>query len=302
LSLGRAVTAIGRHNDVLDELESLGVVVIRHDLSEPFTAEDLKRLSCIRTIVQCGIQGIAAKNISTSIAVSTHHLLDAAELIGASRFIYISSASVYSRSGGHITAHENDELPKPDCAETASFIEAEVEVLTRLGRGTVVLRPQCIYGPGDDEFLPYLIRNIHAGHLPLIADGRAVFDPVHVEDVVDAIIASEKGRGSAARVFNISGGDPIEVKEFIDRLSSHIGEVVTWKKSSAIAARTRAKMADIRDNIGRKNRLSSNTGFVNLLANDLTLDIGRAERTLNWSPKIAIRDGLAEAMSDLHKH
>lgn len=303
LDLGRSVTALGRNAEQLEILEQLGAKVIRHDLALPFTQEEVKSLSHVRTIIHAAALSSPfgrKRDFWVANIDATRNMVELAERINSKRFIHISTPAVYYRPTDQFGLHEGAELPQPINHYAGTKRAAEELVLTRLGRGAVVLRPRGIYGSGDTALLPRLITAAKAGPLPLLRGGRATTDITHVEDVVDAIISAEKAGSSGARIFNISGGEPINIRDLIDQVCAELSVPVSWRRVPTPVAMTAARAAEMRAALTGWKREPRVTRYsLGLLAYSQTLDIGRAERALGWTPKISIEDGIAEALAGL---
>lgn len=303
LDLGRSVTALGRSTEKLEELEAIGARVMARDLAQPFTQDEAKALAHIRTIVHAAALSAPfgrKRDFWVANINGTRHLVDLAEQIDAKRFIHISTPAVYYRPVDQVGLHEGLELPQPINHYAGTKRAAEELVLSRLGRGTVVLRPRGIYGHGDTALLPRLITAARAGSLPLLRGGAAATDITHVEDVVDAIIAAERAGSSSARIFNISGGEAINIHDLIDRICNELSIPVVWRSVPTPIAMAAARAAELRAALtGWRQEPRITRYSLGLLAYTQTLDIGRAERNLGWTPRIDLETGLTEALSGL---
>lgn len=301
LALGRSVTALGRNQDRLDELAALGARVIARDLATPFTKDEIAGLTHIRTIVHAAALSAPfgrKKDFWDANINGTRHMVELAQKIDAKRFIHISTPAVYYRPADQVGLHEGHELPQPVNHYAGTKRAAEELVLSRLGRGTVVLRPRGIYGHGDTALLPRLITAARSGPLPLLRGGTAATDITHVEDVVDAIIAAERAGSSSARIFNISGGEPVNIHALIERVCGQLSIPVRWRAVPTPIAMTAARAAELRSALTGWRREPRITRYsLGLLAYTQTLDIGRAERNLGWVPRVALDDGIEEALS-----
>ena len=79
---------------------------------------------------------------------------------------------------------------------------------------TVSLRPHLVWGPGDTNLLPRLVRRARAGKLRRIGAEKLI-DTTYIDDAANAhVLAAEALRGDAAaavagKVYFISGGEPV---------------------------------------------------------------------------------------------
>jgi NADH dehydrogenase len=82
-----------------------------------------------------------------------------------------------------------------------------------------VLRPSAIFGP-QDEFFNALARFVRLTPVvfPLIGGGRALFQPVSVQDVVEALVRSLDDGGSIGRAHDLGGPEVLTLGEIERRV------------------------------------------------------------------------------------
>jgi len=128
----------------------------------------------------------------------TRSVVEAAIAVGVPKLVFTSSASVVFDGGDLIGVDER--LPyteKPIDNYVATKIDAEKIVLAANGRGklrTVAIRPATIFGPGDRQALPPIIKIIREGRTRWqLGDGTNLFDFTYVGNVVKAhVLAADK--------------------------------------------------------------------------------------------------------------
>jgi len=76
----------------------------------------------------------------------------------------------------------------------------------------VVLRPSVLFGPGDD-FFPRLRFSLRFPIVPLPGGGVARFQPLHVDDLAQAIVGAARGRVTG--VFEVGGPAPVTYRELL---------------------------------------------------------------------------------------
>lgn len=175
---------VGRH--LAQRLVATGAQVIASDLRDPgiagaqFVACDVTdRQACNRLVAEASVVFHVASMVQTRQSGAapvwavnhggTQNLLAASQAAKASRFVYVSSASVVYQG----TDIENGDESLPYAAQSQapyadSKIAAEREVLAANGQQgllTCAVRPHVIYGPGDGRFLPAILRRARAGTL-----------------------------------------------------------------------------------------------------------------------------------------
>jgi UDP-glucose 4-epimerase len=203
----------------------------------------------------------------------TLHLLEAARNNDVKRFVFASSAALYG---------DEPTLPKVEsmCPVTLSpyavdklASEFACGMYTKLyGVETVCLRYFNVYGPRQDPLgeagvVGIFINLMLDNKQPVIfGDGKQTRDYVYVKDVVNANIhAIENGDNEA---FNIGTGKETDVNELF------------------------AELKDLTNYKGKAKYAPARPG--ELLRN--CLDISKAKKLLNWSPKYSLKQGLKETM------
>jgi NADH dehydrogenase len=134
-------------------------------------------------------------------------LAAAARLAGVRRFIHVSAMGIG--------------LDAPSLADRS---KAAGESAVREGfPGASFVRPALVYGPGDHFFTLFagLVRRAPA--IPLIGGGRTRFQPMHVDDVAEAMARMLEEPGTAGRAFEFGGSEIYSFSELIESLCRALG-------------------------------------------------------------------------------
>jgi NADH dehydrogenase len=103
-----------------------------------------------------------------------------------------------------------------------SKLAAEVE-LFRSGLEPVVFRPSYIVGPGDG-LVTRLLKEMAAGEVVRVGDGRYRMQPIAVDDAAEAVLASVENPppdfGTPPRVFDLVGPEPVSFQSFLERTAA----------------------------------------------------------------------------------
>lgn len=134
-----------------------------------------------------------------------------------------------------------------------------------------IFRPFNIYGKGQNpEFLiPSIIQQAQNGKI-IIKDDRPKRDYIHVEDIVEAIIAAIDNQTDKFEKFNIGTGKSYSVKEIIEIVRGLFNSDIEYICTHEI----------------RANEVL-----------DTVADISKIKKELHWQPKISIREGLKKMLS-----
>jgi nucleoside-diphosphate-sugar epimerase len=290
---GHEAIALGRDKAKLAMLECEGLQTLAADLAAggaPWAPQGDAVVHCAALSSPWG----RAADFHRANFIGTQTALDIARRCGARRFVHISTPSIYFRFADQFDVREDAVLPAPVNAYARTKRAAEALVLGAADIDPIVLRPRGLYGPGDVALLPRLLAAARSHSLPLLKGGRAVTDLTHVDDVVAAIMAAiDAGRAPARRIFNISGGVALNVRDVAEKAALRAGVALRWREMPAGLMLTLARMSETAAAILPGYPEPSITAYgVGLFAYSQTLDITAAHVHLGWRPRISFEDGL----------
>lgn len=201
----------------------------------------------------------------------TATILQAARAAGAQRVVVVSSSSVYG-SSTPLPAREDAPATEPESPYAASKRACEL-VASSIARChpelcLVGLRLFTVYGPRQRPEMAiarFMRATLRGSPITVFGDGSMRRDFTHVADVVRGVLSAADHAGPGWRVYNVGGGAPITLSELVLRIGEVCGRVPVVQHQQRPLADTDATHADI----------------------------SRARAELGWSPRIALRDGLA---------
>jgi uncharacterized protein YbjT (DUF2867 family) len=86
-------------------------------------------------------------------------------------------------------------------------------LVTGSGIPHVVLQPSLLFGKGDD-FFPRLAFSLMFPVVPVPGDGKARFQPIHVDDIAEALVNAVERR-EISGVHEIGGAEPVTYDEML---------------------------------------------------------------------------------------
>jgi NADH dehydrogenase len=95
-------------------------------------------------------------------------------------------------------------------------------LVTGSGIPHVVFQPSLLFGEGDD-FFPRLAFSLLFPIVPVPGDGKARFQPVHVDDIAQALVAAVQRR-EISGVHQIGGAEPVTYDEMLAETMRGIGK------------------------------------------------------------------------------
>lgn len=289
---GYDVVATGRDAAKLAALDASGFERIAIDLSSRATP-----VPACEAVVHCAALSSPWGRRSAfhrANVLGTQNALRIARDAGARRFVHISTPSVYFRFQDQIGIREDAPLPAPVNAYADTKRQAEELVLAASDLDPVILRPRGLYGPGDTTLLPRLLTAARERPLPLMNGGRAATDLTYIDDVADAAIAAFAVAGPLRqRVFNVSGGEALNVREVAERAAEKARCTVRWRKLPAPLVLAYARTGEaICKMLPRQPEPTVTAYGAALFAYTQTLNIDAAKSELHWSPRVSFSEGL----------
>ncbi len=237
---GSSVYAVTRSPERAATLGQIGIEPIVADVTVPDSLTALPEVDTVLYAV--GFDRNASRTSRTSRTIwdvyvdGLSAVLEGLKSSQIKRFIYISSTGVYGQDDGSWV--DEDSPCEPIREGGLACLAAESRLRGHpLGQVSVVLRLAGIYGPGRvprktdlESTRPF--RAATTGYLNLI----------HVDDVVQAVLASERIEPTP-RLYVISDGCPVPRLEYYRELSRllGVGETTFCPPDSASAAAQRSR-------------------------------------------------------------
>ncbi len=202
-------------------------------------------------------------------------MLPALEAAGVRRGVFVSSAGVYTK----LASRGAERKRAGEAALAASSL------------AWTILRPSMIYGTPRDRNMVRLLRLLERWPLvPAPAGGATLQQPVHVDDLADAIVAALARPEAARRAYDVGGPEPLPLRELVRECGRALGRpaaVLPLPLAPAHALATLAQRLRVPFPVRPEQVLR--------LTESKAVDIGPARRDLGFSPR-PFRDGIeAEA-------
>jgi nucleoside-diphosphate-sugar epimerase len=218
------------------------------------------------------------------------------------RFVFTSSVSVYGEVDSSTGVGE-DHPHVPNSPYSESKIQSEKlvwQAYRERGLPVSILRPCVVYGPRDHHFSNLLLRNLN-GRLPLIRNGAALLDLVHVHDVAEAHLLAGTSDSAVGQAYNVTDGERHTIRELVDlvgrlaHLPPHLMRVPypLALGGAAVAAAFSAL---------RGKRPLITPGTVRAMTRDHHYRIEKARAELGFVPKIKLEEGWRETVEWFKTH
>ena len=217
LKRGLKVTGTSRAAATLDALARQGAGAMRFDLVQPDWQALAAHMGPQTTLVY------SAPTLHGSLPAGADHarpmreLVRLARRVGLRRLIYLSSTSVYGDHEGAWIDERTSARPRSPLGKMRR--ELELEALALVTHAPVsIARIVGIYGPGR-TLLDYLQR----GRYSLVDGGYKHTNRIHVDDLVESILAIAERGSPGGRLYNIADGNPLMVRELVSYLVTQLG-------------------------------------------------------------------------------
>lgn len=284
-------------------LKEIGAAVVRGDLANSdVCAEAVKGCDIVfHVAAKASVWGDLDAYRSANVT-ATSQLITRCEQADVGRFVFTSSPSVIF--SGHDEEGVDEAAPYPQkylANYPATKAEAERLVLSRRrSLAAVSLRPHLIWGPRDNHLVPRIVDRAKRGKLKLVGPGDNLVDSTYIDNAVDAhILAADQltqhggDAPCAGKAYFITNGEPLPIRELIDRILATAGLPPVGKRvSPRVAYAAGAVLEAIYGTLGiRKEPLM--TRFVaRQLSTAHWYDISAAKRDLGYEPRVSIDDGM----------
>lgn len=111
-------------------------------------------------------------------------------------------------------------VPSPSVAEVVAGEESALNSALPW----TLLRPSMIYGPGEDRNLSRLAAYLRRRRwIPVCGTGRALQQPLHVEDLVEALLAAARCPAALHRCYDLAGPEALSYNALIDQVAAALG-------------------------------------------------------------------------------
>jgi nucleoside-diphosphate-sugar epimerase len=293
-----SVIALGRNEIAGKRLSDLGALFVQASLTDEAKLSEVIPMGCI--VVHAAALSSAwgkYEDFYESNVRGTEVLAKVARQKKASRFVHISTPSIYVSRGSRFDIRETDSLPQASInsyAKTKLLGERAIDREVKDGLQGICLRPQGIFGPKDPSILPRLIRVAQKGFIPVIGSENVQIDLTHVDNVCEAILcAANANPVHIGKKYNVTNGAPIDQLTTLTSILTRLGYPVREKKISLFTAEKIALALEWSYRVLKLSGEPLLTRYsVYTLAFSRTLNIDAIRADLNYSPRVTMEEGI----------
>ncbi len=242
----------------------------------------------------CGRTRMQATN-----AHGTANVVRACVANAVPRLVHVSSVAAYAPPLSS-TVLEGHPLGGADSyGHSKSAAEKSLRARAGDGLACAILRPCQVYGEGDSSgYTQRLVALLSGRYAPVAGRIPRPFSLVHVDDVVDAIIAAGRSAAPGCRAYNVAGPEMASLHELLGywrELSSSAARSITMPAALLRGAfELRWAARNLREDGMRPilKRYSAATVHGSLFLGGPEYPTQRARLELGYEPGVSVREGL----------
>ncbi len=225
LERGERVRCLVRSPGRARQLSAAGAELVTGDVADE--AAHSEALSGVRlayhlaAIYDIGV--VDAAQLERTNDEGTRAFLAAVEKNGTERAVYVSTTVALGPGNGDTEPRDACEGPYPSqYHRTKSKAHELARAAQQRGVPLIIVCPSLVYGPGDNGPGGRFLHDLLRGRLPGMLMKPARFSYVHVDDVVDGLVAAGE-RGKLGEVYLLTG-EAASINEFGARAAELAGK------------------------------------------------------------------------------
>lgn len=220
----------------------------------------------------------------------TRNVLNAVERGHTGRAVHCSTVGVHG-DVQQIPADEDAPFAPGDIYQQTK-LEGELLVRERIRAGLdgVIIRPQGIYGPGDQRFLK-LFRTTYRGTFRMIGSGDVLYHMTYVADLVDGIMLCGEHPNARGQTYIFGGPRYTTVRELMETVGRVVGKPIRQGHipiapvmAAAVVCEWLCKPFNIEPPLYPRR--------LDFFCKDRAFSTAKAQRELEYQPRVDLEEGL----------
>lgn len=294
---GRDVVAIAREQSDTAFLRHIGVAIHTGDFRDVSLLREI--LLDVDAVIHCAGKigdGTRAEYQTWNVS-GLGNLLNACKGQGVSQVILLSSLGIYGGGHHHGTTEDAPVARRFRDAWLESMAKGEQlawEYYREFEIPLTVFRIGCVYGPRDRHFIPWLLKGLRENLLYYPGgNGQRTFHTIYVGNLVQAILLALERVDSIGKVFNLTDGDYISKRTFVEALAEGMDLPAPTQSKSLWFAEYKALWRDrLHRLIGSNEKPYMSRSKIRLLGYHLDFSIDRAKLELGYLPRFPFSDAM----------
>jgi nucleoside-diphosphate-sugar epimerase len=173
------------------------------------------------------------------------------------RFVFVSSQAAAGPAPDLHRKVDEADAPHPIEPYGRSKLEAERIVESFADRVPVtIVRPSAVFGPHDRDFFP-LFRLARRGIIPYPGIADHWFSVLHVDDLVDALIAAGTRPQAISRTYFVAGTEAVRWRDFGEHIAAAVGRPVRHVNLPGALVHTASLAGELWSRVSRRATLAN---------------------------------------------
>jgi nucleoside-diphosphate-sugar epimerase len=228
----------------------------------------------------------------------TRNIMQAAGAAGIERIIHISTTAVYGNERNHFATDEEEDYGQrvvdPYSRSKIAADEIVNEFMEYRKLPASILRLGYIWGPGDRNILPFVVRGLRGKWLRIEGDGDNILSLTFIENAVKAILLALENPSANGKIYNITDGIRITSKKFIEDIIEVLGIKYKLRNIPYPLLYSMAFFLERYYLFTRRQTKPPLTRFAaRILKYQASFDISRAINELQYRPRVSYKEALA---------
>ena len=158
-----------------------------------------------------------------------------------------------------------------------------------------MVRPGAIWGPGDPNVIPRLLRLLESGRMPLIGGGHNLLGLSHVTNLAAGIALAVAAPAARGQIYHLTDGEEITAKQALTMLAEAMGLAPPRRSLPYPVVLAAAALVEGTARLMRRASAPRLTRYgVRFVACHCRYDTTKARRERGWRPEMTFADGIRE--------
>ena len=294
---GARLRALVRRAADDERLQALGAQVVRGDLSHAGGSAGLVEAgdTVIHAAARVELTGPWQAFERGTVAI-TRHLLANALSRGPARFVYVSSAAVYSSADSPNGVCAERTPARPDSANLYGQAKLAAENCVReqceaAGCPWTIVRLGFLYGPNNRALFDRLALFAARRRLFLLGDGQNRIATLYNDDAADAVWRAATHPAAVGRIYDAAAAEPVTQAQF---LNAHLALMGHGELRRRLPPGFAYAATGVVEYVSRLLRLQPaiSRAMVRLMSTDQVVDATRLQTELAWQPQVSFSEGM----------
>jgi predicted dehydrogenase/nucleoside-diphosphate-sugar epimerase len=291
---GASVRVLVRRSSA--ELEQLpGVQVVYGDLGDPEAVD--RAVAGVQLVYHAGatMRGRGWADFQAGTVCGTANVVDSCVKHHVDRLVHVSSITVLDYATRQPRAIVDESAPlEPFLEKRGSYTRAKalaerivLDAARHRRLPAVIVRPGQLFGPGCESASPYGAIAM-AGRWIVVGSGRLRLPLVHVDDVVDGLLAAATQPDVCGSIFHLVDPTPVTQSDYIDRCRQRAGAVPRVVRIPRTALLAFGALFDVVGSLIKRNLPLTSYRIRSI--RELRFDCSAARTRLGWEPAAGVAD------------